>query len=494
MQQSSFSCTTQYIAWYALRMPQKTAIVEGATHVDYRTMADDLARCIRALLQLGIMPGMLVGIEIRRDRYLHLLLLLACEAMGAATTSLTRDELSQDDHVLRHCAVLLLHEAAVVADRPATRIIPPHWLADMADTPISHEDRSALDQDVIPEQTARIVRTSGTTGRPKAMAVSHACQQNIVIRNTARLPRDILLNPVSLCLYNLAVRAVYLRVIGVLQHGGTVVFGKEDHTHQMLAAGAVNHAMFTVGDMERIIQHATMPPPGHLLHVELVGARVGPRLRQLIRERLTTRFSTRYSSNETNMISVPDDDNVGTLCQGAEARIVDEAGHALPQGEVGLIRVKTETMVDGYFDDPELTAAAFIDGWYHTNDTGYIPAPGKLVVLGRADDMLNIGGVKVPPSPLEDDIRCIQGVSDAAIMSIASANQVGMLLAAVEITTDRPAADLAARVGDVLARYVRTFEFMPLRWFPRTETGKVKRQDIKAAFLHRRQHDQGEAG
>jgi acyl-CoA synthetase (AMP-forming)/AMP-acid ligase II len=485
LRRSKFSCTTQHIAWYAVRTPRKAAIVSDGMHIDYRTMADDLARCARALLQRGVLPGMLVGIEIRRDRYLHLLLLLACEAIGAATTSLTREELAGGDHVLRHCAMLLLSEAPAIPGGPTMLCIPPQWLAEIADVPIGPGDRDVLDRDVIPEQTARIVRTSGTTGRPKAMAVSHACQQNIITRNAARLPRELMLNPVSLCLYNLAVRAVYLRVVGMLQHGGTVVFGKQDHACAMLAAGAVNYAMFTVGDIERIIRFATPPPLGHSLHVELVGAIASRRLRQLIRQRLTTQLSTRYSSNETNSIATLDDDNIGTLCQGAQVRIVDRAGREVPQGEVGLIRAKTETMVDGYFDDPELTAAAFIDGWYNTNDAGYSPAPGKLVVLGRADDMLNIGGVKVPPLPLEDDLRRIPGVSDAVLMSIASPNEVGILLAAVETTSDRPPADLGAQVSAVLSRYVRNFELMPLRWFPRTQTGKVRRQEIKAAFLRR---------
>lgn len=64
------------------------------------------------------------------------------------------------------------------------------------------------------------------------------------------------------------------------------------------------------------------------------------------------------------------DDNVGVLCPGAEVRIVDEAGQDKPTGKSGLILVKTETMVDGYHDDPALTAARFVAGWFHTRDLG----------------------------------------------------------------------------------------------------------------------------
>jgi acyl-coenzyme A synthetase/AMP-(fatty) acid ligase len=495
VQQAAFSYTTQYIAWYARHGLQKTAIVEGETRVSYQTLADDLARCCAALTRDGVRDGMLVGIETRRDRYLNLLLLLACEAVGATATSLFREDLTAEDPVLRRCGLLLL--AAPLPDSASCaierQVLPSGWLAELRSLPFDPSDRTPLERNVEGDRIARIVRTSGTTGRPKAIVMSHACQQEIVIRNGGRLPRDILLNPISLCLYNLAVRAVYVRVIGILQNAGTVIFGREDHVHQMLSSGTVNHAMFTVGDMERIVTTATPPPLGHRLHIELVGAQVSRQLRQLIRERLTPHFSTRYSSNETNMISAPDDDGVGTLCPGADVRIVDDAGLDCPAGAIGFIRVRTETMASGYFDDPALTAATFIDGWYNTNDVGYMPAPGKLVVLGRADDLLNIGGVKVPPAPLEEQIKRIPGVTDAVLLSIETTNAVNLLLAAVETSSEQPPADLTERVNAILARYVRHFELMPLRWFPRTGTGKVQRHEIKAAFQRRQLHLAGEA-
>lgn len=480
-----FASTGPYLAWHADHTPRATAIVEDALRVDYRTLAEDLVRCVHALERLDVGAGLTIGIEIRRERYLHLLLLLACEALGAGSASVTAEDLASRDPILRLCDLLLV----AAEPGPGRRVIAADWLETSRATPVSAHQWRILARPVVPAQMARIVRTSGTTGRPKVMAISHAILQRVVERHMERVAEETTPVPVSLCLYNLSVRAVYARVLGFLQRGGTVLFAKEDHAPQLLAAGLVNHVMFTVGDAERVALRTSPPPPGHRLHVELVGARAAPALRALLQQRLNARISTRYSSNETNMIAATDDGDVGTICPGVDVRIVDAAGQELPLGETGVIRVRTDAMVDGYLDDPAATAAAFIDGWYHTSDAGYMPEPGRLVVLGRADDMLNIGGVKLPPAPFEEAIRQFPGVADAVLMTVGNTHDVGLLVVAVEVVGDQPPPDLAERLDRLLSGYTRTFETMPLPWFPRTETGKVKRPELKAAFLRRQQQD-----
>ncbi|MDR3536593.1 MAG: fatty acid--CoA ligase family protein [Acetobacteraceae bacterium] len=490
MQPSGLASTAPYLAWHARHTPDAVAIVEDGRQVDYRRFAEDLVRCTRALEQRGVGPGLLVGIEVLRHRYLHLLLLLACEVAGATTVSVTQQDVAGNDPVVRDCEILLMGRASERAGEARWQIVSGDWLAGVATMTVRPRDLDVLLREVAPDRSVRIFRTSGTTGRPKAMAVSRAIQQRIVERHMDRVAPDTIPRTRSLCLYNLAVRAVHVRVLGVLQRGGTVLFAKEEHAAPLFGAGLVNHAMFTVGDAERIVLQAVPPPPGHRMHVELVGASVGKALRRLIEERLGARISTRYSSNETNVIAATDEDNIGTLCPGVAVRIVDAAGHDRPPGETGLIRVRTDTMVDGYLHDPAATAAAFIDGWYHTNDEGYMPEPGRLVVLGRADDMLNIGGVKLAPAPLEAMIRQIPDVSDAALISVNGTSEVTALLVAVELATDRIPADLAARLRAILTPYVRHFVIVPLRWFPRTETGKVRRPEIRDGFLrHREQRD-----
>lgn len=484
MQPPGFSSTAAYIGWHAQYTRSATAIVEDTLQVTYQHMAAHLAGCVQALEDRSVSPGMLVGIEVRRQRYLHLLLLLACEVIGTSTTSFSAQVLRGDDPVLRHCDVLLLNEAPAVGTLPATLILPPDWLNHLAATPLKGDPLALLRRQGAADGTARIVRTSGTTAEPKATVMSRVTQQRVITRYMDLVPPVIRASPKFLCLYDFTVFGNHMRTLSVLQRGGTVLLAREDQAHGLLGTGAANYVALTVGDMERIVQGALPPPAGHDLQVELIGAAVSSRLHQFIRERLNARIRTFYASNEVQGVTNTNEDNVGTIFPNVMVRIVDEAGHDRPIGETGLIRVKTDTMTEGYFHNPALTAASFIDGWYLTNDVGYMPEPGKLVVLGRADDMLNIGGLKLPPLPIEQAIKRIPGVNDAVVMSIEGSYQVDRLLLTIE--SDQPAANLIPAASKILAHHVRAFEVMLLPRFPRTETSKVRRQEIKATFLRNR--------
>jgi acyl-coenzyme A synthetase/AMP-(fatty) acid ligase len=250
----------------------------------------------------------------------------------------------------------------------------------------------------------------------------------------------------------------------------------------LIESGAVNAAMFLVGDLQRLVQDARPPPRGHILRIEAVGATVSKLLRRQVSERWHATLVNSYSSVEMGWVAMIDEDGVGTLCPGAEVRIVDEFGRDKPIGESGLIRARTETMVHGYLDNTELTAADFADGWFRTSDVGVMPAPGRLIVLGRADDALNVGGVKVMPEPIEARIKAIDGVTDAVLVSVDGPRQAPILLVAIEIASGTPARELSARIGPIMAPYLRTFELLALRALPRTDSGKVRRQEVAEIY------------
>jgi acyl-coenzyme A synthetase/AMP-(fatty) acid ligase len=408
-----------------------------------------------------------------------LLLLLACEVIGAATISLALGQ--PMDETSRRCDLMFASRAAVEAGTPRTIVIAPDWLPARGEHSLE-ADLAVLMRPVVPERIARITRTSGTTGVPKAIPLTFGTSQLRIDRTVADMPPHLPPAPCMLCLYHLATGSIHRRVLTTLQLGGTVLFLPARHTWPLIAAGTVHYLAIAVGDLERTIGDASPPPPGHPLHVMAFGAAVSRDLRQLARRRLNATIENSYASNETNLIAMIDDDNTGTLCAGVEVRIVDDLGRELPFGEAGLIHVKSDTVVSGYYNDPALTAACFVDGWFHTSDVGFMPEAGKLVVLGRADGMLNIGGVKVAPTPIEEQIKQIDGISDAAVIGTGGASEAGMLLAAVEIGDDPLPPETGQRIATIIARYIGVFRIMPMREFPRTDSGKVKRPEIEAAF------------
>ena len=460
--------------------PSATAIIDHARQVSYGEFAADLARVVVFLEQQGVAPGALVGVELLQDRYVHLVLLLACEVIGAPTTYLVVDTPTGSDPVLSHCSVFIAQDpAGFGAPAKSIRIGDDFLSARRAEPPLS-EPLDVLRRKLDPAQITRIVRTSGTTGRPKAIALTNQVAQRTIDGLMQRIHPDVLPAMRFLCVYNFGLRGVYLKVLGTLQHGVTIVLAAEQRVPWLLGTGLINYLLLTVGDADRLVELCAPLSGGEGPEVDLIGARVGPRLRALIADRIGRRIGLRYSSNETATIADARQDDVYVLVEGAEARIVDPDDRDVRPGQTGLILIRTRTMIDGYFNDPAQTAVSFVDGWFRTNDLGSIPEPGRLMVLGRADDMLNIGGEKVAPGPLEDRIKAFPGVRDAVLIAPPSATDVGRLVVAVACDGGRLPPGLDAEARRLVPLSIQKIFVLPLASFPRTETGKVRRSEIEA--------------
>jgi len=94
------------------------------------------------------------------------------------------------------------------------------------------------------------------------------------------------------------------------------------------------------------------------------------------------------------------------------------------------------------------------------------------------------GGMTIALRAIETELKLISGVSDAVVMTLTGPHAADRLLAAVEIDSDQPPSeDVVQRIGAALSQHTGLFEIMPIRWFPRTPSGTIKRRDIKAAYI-----------
>ena len=164
--------------------------------------------------------------------------------------------------------------------------------------------------------------------------------------------------------------------------------------------------------------------------------------------------------------------SVGSPISGVELRIADD----------GEILVRGENVTSGYYGEPEATAAAFEDGWFHTGDIGAMDATGRLTVRGRKKEMIvTPEGLNVFPEDVERVILDIQGVRDAAIVGIVSEGQERVHA----VMTLDPGTDPASVIRDANARLedhqrVRGFNVWPEDLLPRTEgTQKLKRRELR---------------
>jgi acyl-CoA synthetase (AMP-forming)/AMP-acid ligase II len=231
-------------------------------------------------------------------------------------------------------------------------------------------------------------------------------------------------------------------------------------------------------------------PPGFVkpsaLAVHTFGGRVAPALRQRALARLATRVREVYSSNEAGNVSMIETDGpaaIGSLFPDVRVAIVDENGTVLPRGRAGRVRAKTGYMVEGYLDDPAATARMFNDGWFIPGDMGILHGEGQLEVIGRDDELLNIGGLKVSPDEIEEVILGRGVVSDVGICALRDAEGADTVYLAVcyDAPDDR---DLDARLAPALRDYpLGPVRPVKLARIPRTENGKVQRAELRRAVL-----------
>jgi O-succinylbenzoic acid--CoA ligase len=179
------------------------------------------------------------------------------------------------------------------------------------------------------------------------------------------------------------------------------------------------------------------------------------------------RVSTTYGMSETAGGCVYD----GQPLDGVRVRLTD-----------GVIELAGPMLASGYRRDPVGTAAAFVDGWFRTTDLGALGADGTLSVSGRADFMINTGGVKVAPSAVEAVLAAQAGVAEVCVVGLPD-EEWGQLVAAAVVPVDpaRPPAvdDLRAAVrgslgGPATPKVVRFAGALPLQG-----PGKIDRIGVK---------------
>lgn len=220
------------------------------------------------------------------------------------------------------------------------------------------------------------------------------------------------------------------------------------------------------------------------------GSVLGEELRQKLATNLPNVYiftsygmSESISSITTGPLNGERPGNVGKIAVGAQAKIVDEKGNALNNGEQGEVLCKTVIMFSGYFNSPEETKAAFDeDGWYHSGDIGYFDNDGYLYIVDRIKDVILYRNFWVAPAPLEDKIESLEGVKQCAVVGIPDEEAVE-LPAAVVVRSDDNTVTHESVAGIIASNYADAKRLRGGVYFvdslPMTASGKIKRREVK---------------
>lgn len=344
---------------------------------------------------------------------------------------------------------------------------------------------------VVDAAAAYVVATSGTTTQPKLVPLGHAQVMAAVRFARARLaigPGDVCGHVTPMHLGN-GLRASFLIVV---LNGGAVSILPEADVASLLTAvesGAITcaSASFTLmRELLQVVEGRGRVEPGRLRFLRTASGGLLPgeigRLEQIIGVPLVTGLSSTEAGLVTHQALPPVSRSPGSVGPptDCEVRLVDDAGHPVAPGDVGEIAVRGPQVFDGYVGETGDAPSALADGWYRMGDLGRIDAAGELHLVGRVKDIVNRGGEKFSPSAIEDALRGVAGVVDAAAFGIPHPRLGEELVAAVVRTPGSAvhAAEIARAVEAVLGSRSAPRQIWFVPSLPRNEAGKLQRRAL----------------
>lgn len=524
--------------WLAARAritPDKIALRIGEDQYTFRQLDESVHTLCANLRVVGVQPRQIIGI-LATNTIVYVQLVFALMRLNAIllplNTRLTPDELNwQLDHT--GCRLILCTEAtAATATHLANdeRRVYIHASQSLYDNLRLMFSVKTLDfsppqiGQIILEDTAVIMFTSGTTGKPKGVMLTYGnffYSAMSSAYHSGVLPEDRWL--CVLPLYHVGGLSILYRAC---------LYGSSVDLHEKFDVERVNHAL----THEPITMVSLVPT----MLYRLLEARTGawhPALRcillggaaaswELLNRARTEKIpiATTYGLTEAtsqvateilspgflamtpplNPLPIPQGGDLTPLSihgegQGGEGlngyhvgkplmftsvRIVDENGNNLPVYHTGEIVVSGATVMQGYYNQPEATAKVLRDGELFTGDMGYINADGDLFVLQRRSDLILSGGENVYPAEVEAVLRQHPGVQEACVVGIPDAEWGQRVVAAV---VRKPGAEVAENdlitfARERLAGYKQPRRILFVPELPQTASGKIQRVAVAAMF------------
>jgi acyl-coenzyme A synthetase/AMP-(fatty) acid ligase len=462
--------TAGYIAFHAAERPDAVAIIDNGRSITYPELARDIRKFTHALRALGLPPGSKAAIDCD-NAYCHWLLRLAFEHLRVVTAPVRLHDNANVPLLVRDFDVVLSgnrFQASAIRHHPITT----DWLQSVLDSGTEDQEPPPLPR---PDDPIRIVLTSGTTGAPKRLLYTRRIHEASIARVlwfTGLTQRSR---------YLLALSAAVSGPTACIRAGGTVVIEETKTLAEAIAAHGVTHATMPPLTLKRLLNELpeSFTKPADLTILSF-GAPISHALREKALARLAVDVCDIYASNEVDSIScIRGRAEIGTIFPGVRVEIVDEHDRPLPFGKAGQIRARTDCMLNGYMDFPQAAERTFKDGWFYAGDLGILHDAHRLQVIGRSDDILNIGWRKIAPDAIEEMVLRAIDASDVGVCSVRNADGIEEICIVVSNPRDSDQ-ELLRRITDAF----RDFEFgrfhiMKVPGIPRTPSGKLQRKALK---------------
>ena len=502
------------------RFPHKPAVIDGAAGLSWAQLDARVDRVANALAAAGLMRGDRVALLLPNCReFLELYYGVARAGLIAVPVNyrLTPDETAA---ILASAgpALLVVGSPYVATARALDGRLPDlrrRWVVgdgDMAGA-VAYEDAlAAASARPVAAQGGEddpfaVFFTSGTTGLPKGAVVSHRnLEANAFNQCLADASRADDVNLIATPLYHMG--AVFMATTYVML-GCTQVVLPHFEAGAWLAAVARHRASVSllVPTMVNTVLNHPALETADLSALRLIfygGGPMPPAVLQRALLRLPCGFTQGYGLTETleatflvaaDHLAGGDERrrrrlaSAGREAAGAEIRIVDDAGHDLGADQIGEVLVRGHSVISGYWNNPEETAAVLRDGWFHTGDLGYLDEDRYLFVVDRKKDMVVSGGVNIYTKEIESVLYTHPAVREAAVIGMPDDAWGEAVTAVVAFLPGRGATaeELIEHCRAHLASYKKPRAVHVVEDLPKNPSGKILKRELRGLLRDARQ-------
>ena len=490
-----------------LRFPEKPALVCNGAVCSWAELDRRVNKLGNAFLDAGLQGGDRVAVLLGNcSEYFEIYFACARTGLIAVPVNyrLTGHEL---DQIIDHAGPsLLITDAGYVEQARAIQSLPAQrWCISAAavqgfeDYHTIMETAEAAPVSSDGNDIFAIFYTSGTTGLPKGALVSHrnlemnGYNQAIADRS---VPGDVNLLATPIYHMGAVFMALTYMMLGCTQHilrkfdpGAWLGLLEQSRASVALLVPTMINAVLSDADLRkydisslRLIFYGGGPMPVSVLERAIdrlgCGFTQGYGLTETLEATFLVSADHVINGTETQTRRLA---SAGREAVGAEIRIVDDAGVELPGGETGEILVKSESVIAGYWNNPEETANAIRDGWFHTGDLGYLDDERYLFVVDRKKDMVVSGGVNIYSKEIESVLYRHPAVLEVAVIGLPD-EEWGEVVTAVISTQPGRAVTGQALIDfcrTSLAGYKKPRKVFFMDELPKNPSGKILKRVLR---------------
>ena len=358
---------------------------------------------------------------------------------------------------------------------------------------IYSDESDFLTVDCSEDDIAALLYSSGTTGKPKGIMLSHgniSSNAKSLVKTWDFQESDCLLH--ALPIYH--VHGLFVALGCVLMTGSKLKWLESFDVDAVLKSIPNCTVMMGVPTYYTRLLKSDALDSELTKQMRLFISGSAPLLEETFNEfkqRTKHLILERYGMTETNMNTsnpLKGDRKPGTVglpLDDVQVIVVDEKNNALPQGEIGNLQVKGPNVFKGYWQMPEKTTEDFTEeGFFNTGDKGLIDEDGYVCIIGRSKDMIISGGLNVYPKEIEVLIDKVEGVLESAVVGLSDAD-LGERVVAIIVPkegSEIDAIEVISLIKEKLAGFKVPKEVKFIDQLPRNAMGKVQKNILRETF------------